>query len=213
MRTGPNIRLRADGRYEARYEKARDGNNKIIYGYCYGRTYEEAAEKRRLQTGESGCAGDARVKRMNLLILGAGGQSCVVQEIAQSIGIFSKIGFLDDDPANPRAMAPCSECARFLEEYPIAIPSVGDNALRMQWIGMLIKTGFILPTLIAPTATVSPSAQIGYGTLIEPKATVGANCRIGNGCIISAGAVIERDVEIGNGLHIGCGVIIRKEPT
>lgn len=46
MRTGSNIRQRADGRYEARYTKARDERGRIIYGYCYGKTYEEAAGKR-----------------------------------------------------------------------------------------------------------------------------------------------------------------------
>ena len=36
MRTGNNIRLRKDGRYEARYIKSRDEQDRIVYGYCYG---------------------------------------------------------------------------------------------------------------------------------------------------------------------------------
>ncbi len=40
-----NIHLRKDGRYEARYPKGRDESGKLIYGFCYGRTYEEAREK------------------------------------------------------------------------------------------------------------------------------------------------------------------------
>lgn len=35
-----NIRKRKDGRWEARYEKCRDQNGRIQYGYLYGRTYE-----------------------------------------------------------------------------------------------------------------------------------------------------------------------------
>ena len=46
MRTGSNIRQRADGRFEARYAKGRDKDGRIIYGCCYGKTYEEAARKR-----------------------------------------------------------------------------------------------------------------------------------------------------------------------
>ena len=34
MRTGSNIRQRADGRFEAQYTKARDERGRIIYGYC-----------------------------------------------------------------------------------------------------------------------------------------------------------------------------------
>ena len=40
-----NVFLRKDGRYEARYAKGRDVCGKLIYGFCYGRTYEEAKEK------------------------------------------------------------------------------------------------------------------------------------------------------------------------
>ena len=40
-----NVHLRKDGRYEARYAKGRDAQGKIIYGFCYAGTYEEAKEK------------------------------------------------------------------------------------------------------------------------------------------------------------------------
>lgn len=45
MRTGENIFKRKDGRWEARYQKGRDSDGKIKYGYCYGKTYTEAKHK------------------------------------------------------------------------------------------------------------------------------------------------------------------------
>ena len=45
MATGENIFKRKDGRWEARYIKGYDLSGKIIYGFCYGRTYREAKEK------------------------------------------------------------------------------------------------------------------------------------------------------------------------
>lgn len=45
MRTGENIFKRKDGRWEARYRKGRDASGKIVYGYCYGKTYAEAKQK------------------------------------------------------------------------------------------------------------------------------------------------------------------------
>ena len=45
MRKKENIFLRKDGRFEARYAKGRNENGKLIYGFCYGRTYEEARNK------------------------------------------------------------------------------------------------------------------------------------------------------------------------
>ncbi len=46
MRLGANITERADGRFEARYEKGRDESGKIIFGSCYGKSRIAAAEKR-----------------------------------------------------------------------------------------------------------------------------------------------------------------------
>ncbi len=45
MSKGENIFKRKDGRWEARYIKDRTPSGKIIYGFCYGKTYREAKEK------------------------------------------------------------------------------------------------------------------------------------------------------------------------
>ncbi len=42
---GENIYKRKDNRWEARYIKGYSCDGKIIYGYCYGKTYREAKEK------------------------------------------------------------------------------------------------------------------------------------------------------------------------
>lgn len=200
MRRGSNIRQRADGRFEARYAKGRDENGRIIYGYCYGRTYEEAAQKR-----EEAMRRPAR--EMNLLILGAGSHGTELKELAKSLNVFRWIEFLDDDPGK-NALGPCEELERYVEEFPIAIPAVGNRALRMRWLEELAQAGFILPVLIHPGAVVSPSAEIGYGTVICARATIGAGTIVGKGCIISSGATIDRNVVIPEGSHINCGQVI-----
>ena len=45
MARGENVFHRKDGRYEARYIKGRRADGKPLYGFCYGRTYEEAKDK------------------------------------------------------------------------------------------------------------------------------------------------------------------------
>ena len=45
MKKGENIFKRQDGRWEARYIKGHEVSGKIKYGFCYGRTYQEAKEK------------------------------------------------------------------------------------------------------------------------------------------------------------------------
>lgn len=45
MTKGENIYKRKDGRWEGRYKKGYGEDQKIIYGYCYGRSYREVKEK------------------------------------------------------------------------------------------------------------------------------------------------------------------------
>lgn len=45
MSKGENIYKRKDGRWEARYIKSRQTDGKIVYGYCYGKSYSEAKQK------------------------------------------------------------------------------------------------------------------------------------------------------------------------
>lgn len=201
MRTGDNIRQRADGRFEARYPKGRDEKGRIIYGCCYGKTYEEAAAKRDAITGRG-------VREMKLLILGAGTHGREIYELAQSLNVFRKIAFLDDDETKAEAIGCCCDLGQYLEEYPIAIPAVGDHDVRMRWMRELIRMGFVIPVLIHPGAVVSPSAKIGYGTVVCARATIGSGAVIGEGCIISSGATIDRNVRIPAGIHVQCGQVV-----
>ena len=203
MRTGSNIRQRTDGRFEARYTKARDERGRIIYGYCYGKTYEEAAEKR-----EAALAARSTVREMNLLILGAGAHGRTVRELAESLRLFPRIAFLDDNLENPLAKGRCQDCSKFRETYPVAIAAIGDVDLRLRWIRMLVREGFVLPVLIHPSAVISPSAQIGYGSVVEARATIGPDVKIGAGSIIASGATIDRGVVLPEGSMIRCGQVV-----
>lgn len=199
-----NIRQRADGRYEARYVKARDQRGRAVYASCYGRTYEEAERKR-----EEARFRQVRVREMNLLILGAGSHGQEVMELAQRLNVFRKIGFLDDGSARPGVLGPCTSLGRWVEEYPAAVPAVGDWSVRRRWLEELAAEGFVLPVLIHPGATVSPSAELGYGTVVCARAVVGSGARVGRGCIISGGAAIDRGVTVPEGTHVDCGQAVR----
>lgn len=203
MRTGDNVRLRADGRFEARYTKNRDSQGRIIYGYCYGKTYEEAVKKRQAAQGRT-----AVVREMNLLILGAGSHGREVRELAESLHVFQRVAFLDDGTPEVPVIGPCKGLSRYRDAYPVAIPAVGDQAVRMRWLRELVQAGFVLPVLVHPAAVVSPSARIGYGTVVCARAAVGSGAVIGIGCIISSGATIDRGVVLPDGTHVDCGQVV-----
>lgn len=191
MKKGDNIRLRADGRYEARYIKSRDASNKPVYGCCYGRTYEEAKEKRDYQLQKM-----SKPKEMNLLILGAGSHGLDVYEIAKSLQIFAKIDFLDDDPKKNRAIGKWSDIEKLADTYPVAIVAFGDEDVRKEWTRKLSVLGYITPTLIHPTAFVPEDTEIGIGTVICARATIGTSVHIGTGCIVTSGSNVPRETYI-----------------
>lgn len=209
MRKGDNIRERADGRFEARYIKGRNDQGKAIYGYCYGKTREEAAEKREWQLRKNNKKPGPRL--MNLLILGAGSHGQEVYEIAEGMRCFSKISYLDDFVNTSEVIGKCSDLERFANEYSMAFPAVGSGELRKQWTQAVIDAGYVLPTLIDPTAVISKTASIGYATVIGSMAVVNSGAHIGNGCIISSGAIIGRDAMMEDWQFVDSGETLLKK--
>lgn len=193
MKTGDNVRLRKDGRYEARYIKERDENGKIKYGCCYGQTYEEAVEKREYQLKK---LNRKKAKQMNLLILGAGGHGEDVYEIAKELRIFHKMDFLDDDPFKDNVLGKWSDAEEFLEDYPLAIVAIADEELRKKWTLELSGLGFIIPTLIHPTAFIPDGVEVGMGSIICARVTVSVGCKIGANCIVTSGSIVPRKTSL-----------------
>lgn len=207
MRVGNNIRQRKDGRFEARYEKGRDENGHIIYGYCYGTTYEEAELKR-----SRVCVKHESNNRMNLLILGCGDLGLVVRDLVQDFRVFNKIAFLDDFKVGQESvLGPCRDFALYRDEYPIAIAAVGEPSLRCRWINDLERAGFIVPTLIHPSANVASNVQLGAGSVVCSGATVGIGATIGKGCIIDDGAIVERHATVPDWTLVESGDVFKKE--
>lgn len=191
MKIGENIRFRSDGRYEARYMKGRNIDGSIKYGYCYGATEEEAREKRSYQLNKMKIS-----RSMNLLILGAGSHGRDVKNIAQQLHIFRDIKFLDDFKIGNDIIGKWEIADKLLNDYPIAIVAVGDNEKRKQWTLLLQENGFLIPTLVHPTAFVSENVELGVGTVVCARSSLSNDVKIGKGCIIEVGVTIPRNTTI-----------------
>lgn len=148
---------------------------------------------------------------MNLLILGAGSQGPVVMEIAQALGIFSRIDYLDDDPNKRTAIGPLSDYERLREIYPVAIASFGNSALRREYYDKLTAAGYAIPRLIHPTASISGSSvKLGKGVVVEPKVIIGNNVTVEDNVILSAGCVLDRGCVIHANAHVGCACTVTR---
>lgn len=204
MRIGSGIYKRKDGRYEARYRKGINSEGKTVLASVYGRTREEAEAKRAAITKKptlpERLAG-INHKQLNLLILGAGSHGHEIMEIAESLGVFQKISFLDDGITGNRIIGRCHEAVDFLNEYPCAFIAIGDYKTRKKYAEFLWEKNFILPKIISPEAVVSDKAKIGEGSVVLKGAIV-EEADIGNFCIIDPGVKVEKGRTIEEYTHL-----------
>ena len=141
----------------------------------------------------------------NLLILGAGQFGLMVKEIAESMGRFEKIAFLDD--SNHMAIGKLMEYEKFLCEYSNAIVAIGNPYVRLSYTQKLEAAGFRIASIISPVAYVAPSAILMNGAVIEPMAVVQANTTISLCCIVSSGAVVRHNAFLEEGCHLDCNAV------
>lgn len=147
----------------------------------------------------------------SLLIIGAGSFSAEVEELARLLG-YTDIAFLDDHidkTMSEPVIGLCSQIAEMREKYDTAIVALGNNESRMKYHHMLQECGYTVPTLIHPTAYISPDAEISEGCIIRAKCVVSRYVKLGEATILNVGALIDHHVEIGTGCHILMGSVIR----
>ena len=147
-----------------------------------------------------------------LLILGAGGYGKTIADVAQQLGCYDKIAFLDDGKTNaPGVLGRCDEFLSFADETTEMYPAFGNNETRMAWINRLMEHGIRVPVLVHPSAYVSPTATLFSGVTVLPKAVVNTGVMVKTGCIINIGALIDHDSIIEDGCHLAPGAIVKAE--
>ena len=148
---------------------------------------------------------------MRLVILGAGGYGRTVADIALQTGEYDRICFLDDHSDTPGVIGICCDFAQMIGDKTAFYPAFGNNEARMGWLHRLMKAGCNVPTVIHPTAYVSPTARVMPGAVILPHAIVSTDCEIKAGCIVNCGAIIDHDCVLEVGVHICPGAIVKAE--
>lgn len=137
----------------------------------------------------------------NLLILGAGEFGEVVKEIAEDMGGYSQIEFLDDLAIC--ALGKLDEYAQYTGEFSDAIVAIDDPFIRMKYTEKIHECGYHVPILIHPTAFVSRTAKVGMGTVIEPMAVVNTSSKVGVACILAPGATVNHHATVCDAVHLG----------
>ena len=88
------------------------------------------------------------------------------------------------------------------------VGSVASTGPRAQPFERFSDLGYDFPTLVHPSAWVSPSAVLGHGTQVMAGAIIQAGVVVGDNVIINTGAIVDHDCEVGSHAHIGPGVVL-----
>lgn len=147
----------------------------------------------------------------NLLILGAGGHGKVVADIANLLGRWEKICFLDDNVMlnseinGYNVIGDFSNVATLSGSFQDAFVAIGSNKARLNWQKSLKEYGYTIPSIVHPSSYVGSHSEVGEGTIIKPHASIDTSVYIGNGCIINSNTSIGHDSIIGDGIHMSPG--------
>ena len=155
---------------------------------------------------------------MNKIILIGGGGHCksVIDVIEQEArfeiaGIIDKPELLGSKILGYSVIGNDFDLKNLAKKYKNALITVGQikSALvRIKLYNLIIKAGFILPSIVSPNAYISKHSKIGNGTIIMGNVIVNANTSIGDNCIINSKALIEHDCLVSNHCHISTNAVI-----
>lgn len=151
-------------------------------------------------------------KQMNLLILGAGSHGHAVYEIADKLGIFQNICFLDDSVEDDNVIGKCTDnLSKYRNEFAAAIIAIGDNAVRKALGEKIIAAGFVIPKIVSPEASIAKDVTIGAGSVVMPQATINAGAKIGNFAIVESNALVGYRAEIQDYAHLSVASVAMKD--
>jgi sugar O-acyltransferase (sialic acid O-acetyltransferase NeuD family) len=157
------------------------------------------------------------MSKPKLILIGAGGHAHACIDVIEQQGGYQIAGLigmheeLHTQHFGYAVMATDGDLPQVAKSYQYALITVGqiqtpDHRIRLYQQACALE--FQLPTIIAPSAYVSPHATIGAGTIVMHGAIVNAGARVGNNCIINSRALLEHDSAVEDHCHISTGTIL-----
>ena len=144
--------------------------------------------------------------RRKLLIVASKRYGDYVKEIAESMGCFEEISFVDNDREG--AIGKLEDVESFYPEYNCAIAACDDGVERLEW-NRKLEALYNIPVLFHMDSTISPSANLMPGCIVEPRAVVGCGSTIGQATVIGANSVVEPYCLVGDSCTLKSGTIVK----
>ena len=144
-----------------------------------------------------------------LVIIGAGGHGRVIADIAQKLGAYERISFLDDGEAKESMGLPVvgkvAEMDKYAKQADMFV-AIGNSKARGEFIERLLAMGANVPVLVHPSAIIGACVEVGAGTAIMAGAVINPCSKLGKGVILNTCSSVDHDCIIGDYCHIAVGV-------
>lgn len=156
-------------------------------------------------------------KKLELLLIGAGGhcRSCI--ELISSLTDYRITGVVDQDGSDLKdvlghnVVGTDSNLEALISDNPKVLITVGQiktPEIRINLYNKAKSYGAEFPVLVSPNAYLSQTAKIEEGSVLLHLTMVNSSARVGKNCIINNKALIEHDSIIGSHCHISTGALI-----
>lgn len=151
--------------------------------------------------------------KKNLLIIGAGIYGLVAKEIAQSMGCFDRIAFVDDQakeaPDGLSVIGTTADLPKLRDTFGSVAVAIGNPGVRLALLDRLAQQKqYRIERLLSPRAYIAASATVAEGCIVEPMAVVHALAVLDRGCLVSAGAVINHAARCQAAVHVDCNAVV-----
>lgn len=143
-----------------------------------------------------------------LCIIGASGHGKVVANIAQKMGEYNEIFFLDDAVKGNcmgfSVLGKTDLAFSLLETIDIFI-AIGNAEIRAKFLEALIGAGAQIPILIHPNTSIGTNVSIGVGTVLMAGTIINPESKIGRGCVVNTASSVDHECVIDDYVHVAVG--------
>lgn len=147
-----------------------------------------------------------------LLLVGAGGFGRMAAE--QAMRQYD-CAFVDDgQPAGTEicgipVVGTIADLPGLRKAYDLLVVGIGNNSFRAQVYEKAAAMGYAFPSIIAPSAYVSPYARLGKGCVVLQNACIQNGAAVGDGVLLNAGAEIHCDAVVKDYVLIYANSVVR----
>lgn len=152
-----------------------------------------------------------------ILLLGGGGHCKAVIDVIERCRQWTIIGIVESADSGVKSVCgypvvgsddDLNSLYRPNREAIVTVGQIKSSNIRRMLFEKAMAAGFVLPSVVAPTATVARTAKIGAGSVIMNFAHIGPDACIGENVIVNTRATVEHDAIVGSHCHISTGALI-----